>query len=130
MYILNYIPIWVPTTLTAVAVLALILRHLFPYQTIIYWASILVLVFSIYMLGMQRANEYWIEQSKQAEQELAKIQLELELNNKQLDRALSKTKQLLSKQQKTFEDELASIDTTNCEVPEDLVKLLNKAAKP
>jgi biopolymer transport protein ExbB/TolQ len=130
MPVINYIPYWIAPALITISILALVLKPLFPYQNIVHWASIVLLLFSIYVLGAQHMNQYWTDQSKQAEQKLEKMQLELKLNNKHLEQTLKNTKDLLNKQQKSLEAELLGIDTTQCTVPSELVNLLNKASKP
>lgn len=135
MFLLNFIPDWF-FPLTAIISLAVFFITKFlkvvPYSQIVHYSSILILAISLFLIGANWNNNYWLAKVKEVEQQLAEAKAESAKENVKIVEKLVTKRELVRIQGneviKYIDREVVKFDE-NCKVPEPVIEAHNKAAK-
>jgi hypothetical protein len=135
MFLLNFIPDWFfPLIATISLALFFITKFLkvVPYSQIIHYSSILILTVSLFLIGANWNNNYWLAKVKEVEQQLAVAQAESAKENTKIVEKVVTKRELVRLQGseviKYVDREVIKYDE-NCKIPEPVVEAHNKAAK-
>ena len=136
MFLLNFIPDWFFPLLAAASLLLFFISkffaHLIPKAQLVHYATIPLLVASLFFIGANWNNNYWLARVKEVEAKLAVAEAEsAKENTKIVERVVTK-RELVRVQGneivKYVDREVVKYDE-NCKVPDPVVEAHNKAAK-
>jgi hypothetical protein len=136
MWILQFLPDWIfyVQLLAGIAgvVLANTILKLLPYSNLVKLASILAIVFGIYMIGAISNNNAWLARVKDLEIKVAEAEAKSAITNTEIvQKTLTKTQIVRERGQdivKYIDREVIKYDTT-CVIPKEFVTIHNKAAE-
>lgn len=143
MWLLKFIPTWLPSLIFFLGILGYLITTTLskiPYSQVVKLASIFTILASIYVVGMQYADEVWQQRSRDLQQKVLELEVKSQQENtKIVERVV--TKREVVKQR--GEDIIKYVDREvlkNQEVvkyveqcpklPSEIVNTINKAAKP
>lgn len=138
MWILDFLPSWVFTLVTFIAIAGIIASEFFKYNPFIATnalpirvISIIVLAFGLYMMGGSANQEKWEARVKELEAKVAIAEESSKTANSEVASLIKQKQQIIKQQQIVIQDrivrESAKIDS-NCTVPAEAIQILNEAA--
>lgn len=138
MWILDFLPSWIFTLVTFIAVAGIVATEFFkfiPFVTTyalpIRVISIIVLAFGLYMMGGAANQEKWEARVKELEAKVAVAEQKSKTANSEVASLVKEKQQVIKQQQIIIQDrivrESAKIDS-NCTVPAEAIQILNEAA--
>lgn len=135
MFLLQFLPDWLFPSLAALSLIVFIatkfIRNL-PQVQLVHYASVVLLVISLFLTGANWNNNYWLAKVKEVEQQLAAAQAESAKENTKIVEKVVTKRELVRLQGseviKYVDREVVKYDE-NCKIPEPVVEAHNKAAK-
>jgi len=135
MFLLQFLPDWLFPSLAALSLIVFIatkfIRNL-PQVQLLHYASVVLLVISLFLTGANWNNNYWLAKVKEVEQQLAVAQAESAKENTKIVEKVVTKRELVRLQGseviKYVDREVVKYDE-NCKIPEPVVEAHNKAAK-
>jgi len=134
MFILNFIPNWFFPLLALLAlVVFFISRYIKLAQTqLVHYASIVVFALSLFMIGANFNNNYWLAKVREVEQQLALAQAESAKENTKIVEKIVTKREIVRVQGsdiiKYVDREKVVIDES-CKIPEPVIDAHNRAVK-
>ena len=135
MFLLQFLPDWLFPSLAALSLIVFIatkfIRNL-PQVQVVHYASVVLLVISLFLTGANWNNNYWLAKVKEVEQQLAVAQAESAKENTKIVEKVVTKRELVRLQGseviKYVDREVVKYDE-NCKIPEPVIEAHNKAAK-
>jgi hypothetical protein len=135
MFLLQFLPDWLFPSLAALSLIVFIatkfIRNL-PQVQLVHYASVVLLVISLFLTGANWNNNYWLAKVKEVEQQLAAAQAESAKENTKIVEKVVTKRELVRLQGseviKYVDREVVKYDE-NCKIPEPVIEAHNKAAK-
>ena len=135
MFLLNFIPDWFFPALALVSFLLFFITkflRVIPYSQIVHYASIPVFALSLFMMGANWNNNYWLAKVKEVEAQLAVAQAESAKENTKIVEKVVTKREIVRVQGsdiiKYVDREKIVIDES-CKIPTAVVEAHNRAAK-
>ena len=135
MFLLNFIPDWFfPLLATISLALFLLTKYLraAPYSQVVHYLCIPVFALSLFFIGANWNNNYWLAKVKEVEAKLAVAEAESAKENTKIVEKIVTKRELVRVQGneivKYVDREVVKYDQ-NCQIPEPVVEAHNKAAK-
>lgn len=138
MWILDFLPSWIFTLVTFIAIAGIVATEFFKFIPFIganalpiRVISIIVLAFGLYMMGGSANQEKWEARVKELEAKVAVAEEKSKTANSEVASLVKQKQQIIKQQQIVIQDrivrESAKIDS-NCTVPAEAIQILNEAA--
>lgn len=135
MFLLNFIPDWFfPLLATISLALFLVTKYLraVPYSQVVHYLCIPVFTLSLFFIGANWNNNYWLAKVKEVEAKLAVAEAESAKENTKIVEKIVTKRELVRVQGneiiKYVDREVVKYDQ-NCQIPEPVVEAHNKAVK-
>ena len=143
MWILTFVPTWLfhlTFFLSIVVYLIATTLKILPYSTVFKYGSIATLFFSVYMIGIQTANNTWLDRTKKLELQVKELEVKSAQENVKIIEKVVVKKQIISEKGKDiiqYVDKVVVKDNEvikyieHCpKIPVEVVNTINKAATP
>lgn len=136
MWILNFMPGWIFSALLLAGVgtfLATKFLNILPHKEALQWASVAVILISIYFIGANANNEAWELRAKELEAKVAAAETQSKATNETIKEKVVYRTQVV-KQRGTdniqyIDRQITKYDNT-CVIPREFVEAHNRAAEP
>jgi len=135
MWILQFLPNWIFYVLCLAGIAALLVTHfvkILPQAKLIQMGGIVVVLFSIYMIGAISNNDAWLAKIKDLEVKVAQAEAKSATANTEIvEKTVVKTQIVKQRGQdivKYVDREVVKFDA-NCVIPKDFVAVHNQAAE-
>lgn len=135
MFLLNFIPDWFfPLVATIAVALFLATKYLrvIPYSQVVHYLCIPIFSASLFMIGANWNNNYWLARVKEVEAKLAIAEAESAKENTKIVEKVVTKRELVRVQGNEIvryvDREVVKYDE-NCKIPDPVVEAHNKAAK-
>lgn len=135
MWILQFLPNWLFTVLFFCGIVLFIITKtvkILPQAKLIQAASLVVILFSTYMIGAISNNDAWLARVKDLEVKVAEAEAKSAASNTEIvQKTVTKTQVIRERGQdivKYVDREVVKYDT-NCVIPKEFVQAHNKAAE-
>jgi hypothetical protein len=135
MWILQFLPNWIFYVLCLAGIAAILVTHfvkILPNAKLIQIGSIVVVLFSIYMIGAISNNDAWLARVKDLEVKVAAAEAKsATANNEIVEKTIVKTQVIKQRGQdiiKYVDREVVKFDA-NCVLPKEFVTTHNRAAE-
>ena len=135
MWILQFLPNWIFYALFFCGIAALLVTHfikILPQAKLIQAGSVVVVLFSVYMVGAISNNDAWLARVKELEVKVAEAEAKAAtLNTDIVEKAVTKIQVVKQRGQdiiKYVDREVVKYDTT-CVIPKEFVSTHNRAAE-
>lgn len=143
MWLLKFIPTWLPSLIFFLGILGYLITTTLskiPYSQVVKLASIFTILASIYVVGMQYADEVWQQRSRDLQQKVLELEAKSQQENTKIVERIVTKREVV----KLRGDEIIKyIDRDvvknqevikyieHCpKIPEEVVNTINRAAKP
>jgi len=135
MWILQYLPNWIFYALFFCGIAALLVTYfikILPQAKLIQVGSVVVVLFSVYMIGAISNNDAWLARVKDLEVKVAEAEAKAAtINTDIVEKAVTKTQIVKERGRdiiKYVDREVVKYDTT-CVIPKEFVSTHNRAAE-
>jgi translation elongation factor EF-Tu-like GTPase len=135
MWILQFLPDWIFLILLVLGVATYLITKLtkfLPQAQLLQYASIAVVVFSVYMLGAVSNNNAWLARVKELETKVAEAEAKsASANTNIVEKTVFKTQTIRERAQdviKYVDREIVKYDTA-CVIPQEFIQAHNRAAE-
>jgi hypothetical protein len=135
MWILQFLPNWIFYVLCLAGIAAILVTHfvkILPHAKLIQMGSIVVVLFSIYMIGAISNNDAWLARVKDLEVKVAEAEAKsASANSEIVEKTVVKTQVIKERGQdiiKYVDREVVKFDA-NCVLPKEFVTTHNRAAE-
>jgi hypothetical protein len=135
MWILKFLPNWIFTALFFCGIAALLVTEfvkILPQAKLIQAASIVVVLFSTYMIGAISNNDAWLARVRELETKVAEAEAKSATTNTDIvEKTIVKTQVVKERGQdiiKYVDREVVKFDS-NCVIPKEFVTVHNRAAE-
>lgn len=136
MFLLNFIPDWFFPALALVSFLLFFITkflRVIPYSQVVHYASIPVFALSLFMMGANWNNNYWLAKVKEVEAQLEVAQAESAKENTKIVEKVVTRREIVrvqgSEVVKYVDREVVKYDDT-CKIPDPVVEAHNRAVQP
>ena len=135
MWILQFLPNWIFYVLCLAGIVAILVTHflkILPHAKLIQAGSIVVVLFSIYMIGAISNNDAWLSRVKDLEVKVAEAEAKsASANTDIVEKTVTKTQVVRERGKeiiKYVDREIVKFDA-NCVIPKEFVLVHNQAAE-
>lgn len=135
MFLLNFIPDWFFPLVAALSITLFFVTKflkIIPYSQLVHYACVPVFAVSLFLIGANWNNNYWLEKVKEVEQQLAVAQAESAKENTRIVEKVVTKREIVRIQgnevTKYVDREVVKYDDS-CKIPEPVVKAHNQAVK-
>lgn len=135
MFLLNFIPDWFFPLIAAISIILFFVTkylRVVPYSQIVHYLCITIFAISLFLIGANWNNNYWLAKVKEVEAKLAVAEAESARENTKIIEKVVTKRELVRLQGKEIvkyvDREVVKYDE-NCKVPEPVVEAHNKAVK-